>query len=522
MKHHASSLITLDAALALESGTDNCPMNEDRLQFLVTLNDRLRPLRDPVEMQEVAVRLLGEHLRVNRVAFAEIDGDEFLVVRSFVNGVAPLMERGPIAVFGEALRDTYERGETVVVNDIRDDPRFTDVEREGNSGERDCGFFRRDAAQGKRRDGWRRSVSTAGYLASGHATRSPCSSTAERAWAAGERARAEEALRKSEQRHAFLLKLSDALRALSDPSDVQQTAARLLGEHLQVNRVGCAEIEGREDVIRCEHTRGVPPLVGHGLSGTFGVALRDAYRRGETVVVNDVASDSRFTESERVTMEGRQIAAFVGVTLIKGGRMVAAIGANNATPRVWTPTEIALVCDVAERTWEAAERARAEAVSRDREHRLQLALDASAAGVWTWHARTNLLDWDERVHAHYGLVPGSSPSLDSWISSLHEDDRQRVLDRLGHILRLPTTTSGTRLFASCTRTAPNAGCTASAEPNVIRTGGSRGWEESASTSRSGGARRRHCRRVVTRSTIASCDCCWRLRRRASRPWTRTV
>ena len=106
-------------------------MNEDRLQFLVTLNDRLRPLRDPVEMQEVAVRLLGEHLRVNRVAFAEIDGDEFLVVRSFVNGVAPLMERGPIAVFGEALRDTYERGETVVVNDIRDDPRFTDVERAG-------------------------------------------------------------------------------------------------------------------------------------------------------------------------------------------------------------------------------------------------------------------------------------------------------------------------------------------------------------------------------------------------------
>ena len=217
---------------------------------------------------------------------------------------------------------------------------------------------------------------------------------------------------------------------------MQQTAARLLGEHLQVNRVGYAEIEGRGYVIRCEYTRGVPPLVGHGLSGTFGVALRDAYRRGETVVVNDVASDSRFTESERVTMEGRQIAAFIGVTLIKGGRMVAAFGANNATPRVWTPTEIALVRDVAERTWEAAERARAEAVSRDaRTSAAARARRVCGRGLDLACARPICLDWDERVHAHYGLVPGSPPSLDSWISSLHEDDRQRVLDRLGHILR---------------------------------------------------------------------------------------
>ena len=408
-------------------------MNEERLQFVVTLNDRLRPLRDPVEVQEVAVRLLGEHLRVNRVAFAEIDGGEFFVVRSFVDGVAPFMERGPVAIFGEALRDTYERGETVVVNDVGGDPRFTDVERAGLQTNEIAAF----AGAILRKEG--RWVAFFGVDSTTPRiwTRDEIAlieQTAERAWSAAERARAEDALRKSEERHAFLLKLSDALRALSDPSDVQQTAARLLGEHLQVNRVGYAEIEGREYVIRCEYTRGVPPLVGHGVSGTFGVALRDAYRRGETVVVNDVASDSRFTESERVTMDGRQIAAFVGVTLIKGGRMVAAFGANNATPRVWTPTEIALVRDVAERTWEAAERARAEAVSRDRKHRLQLALDASAAGVWTWHARTNLLDWDERVHAHYGLVPGSPPSLDSWISSLHEDDRQRVLDRLGHIL----------------------------------------------------------------------------------------
>ena len=243
-----------------------------------------------------------------------------------------------------------------------------------------------------------------------------------------------EQLRQTEERHTFLLKLSDAVRGLIDPDDVQETAARLLGEHLGVNRVGYAEMEDHSYVIRREYAHGVAPLVGHGPTGSFGAALRDAYRRGETVVVNDVSSDPRFTEAERVTMEARQIAAFIGTTLVKNGKFLAAFGANNATQRNWTPTEIALVRDVAERTWDAVERARAEATLREREHRLQLALDASAAGVWTWDSRTNRLDWDERVHAHYGLVPGGPRSLDGWISALHEDDRQRVLDHLSQIV----------------------------------------------------------------------------------------
>src|SRR5690349_21608105 len=198
----------------------------------------------------------------------------------------------------------------------------------------------------------------------------------------GER-RAEE-LRANEERLGFLLRLNDALRPLTDPAAVLEAAARLLAEHLDVTRVGYAELENGAYVIHHEHTRGVPPLAGRALSGTFGVGLREAYRRGETAVVNDVSSDPRFADSERAAMQDRQIAAFIGVTLIKGGRMVAAFGANNVTPRDWTRTEIALVRDVAERTWEAVERGRAETALREREHRFRLALTASGGGSWTW------------------------------------------------------------------------------------------------------------------------------------------
>ena len=99
-------------------------------QFLVTLHDRLRPLRDPVEIQDVATRLLGEHLGVNRVLYAEIDGDQFRVSRSYVRDVGPCVGQGPIAVAGTAVLDAYRRGESVAVDDVGHDPRFTAAERE--------------------------------------------------------------------------------------------------------------------------------------------------------------------------------------------------------------------------------------------------------------------------------------------------------------------------------------------------------------------------------------------------------
>ena len=72
--------------------------------FLITLNEQLRPLKDPVEIQEVAVRMIREHLHASRVDYAHIDGDEFIISRSCADLVPPLSGRGPVARFGTALR----------------------------------------------------------------------------------------------------------------------------------------------------------------------------------------------------------------------------------------------------------------------------------------------------------------------------------------------------------------------------------------------------------------------------------
>jgi PAS domain S-box-containing protein len=572
-------------------------------QFLITLNEQLRPLKEAIAIQEVAVRLLGEHLHASRVNYAHIEGGEFVVSRSFTDGVAPYPARGPVARFGQATVDSCSRGETVAVDDVRTDPRFTDAEREQLLAGETIAFIRaplikdgrwlasfgvhsstprnwtRDqvalveitaertwsAAERARAEealglsesrqaflrrlteatetladparilketcrllgthlrvnrvaygeikgdeciivedyvdgvsslvglmqwrnlggsrtadilkGWTLSVndtaveahtaeesaalqavSIRAYIcpllvkdgrfaaAFGIHSSSPrvwtrdeialVEEVADRTWATLEHRRAEAELRANEERLAFLLVLNDALRPLSEAAAIQATAARHLGEYLGVTRVGYAELDGREYRVRSEHARGVDPLVGPPLQLTLGASVREALQSGATVAVRDVETDERFSEEARATFRARQIAAFVGVSLFKDGQMVASFGANHHTPRVWTAAEIELVRQVAERTWEAVERARAEAALRRQTSRLGLALEASSGGSWTWDLHTNDIDWDAVFREQLGLTLDEPPSIDTWLARVHPEDRAQVSRTIDEVLRL--------------------------------------------------------------------------------------
>jgi PAS domain S-box-containing protein len=250
-----------------------------------------------------------------------------------------------------------------------------------------------------------------------------------------ERRHAEEALREKEEREAFLLRLADTLRPLSDPLAMQEAAARLLCEHLHVNRVTYADIDGTDYSIRHSYASGVAPRVGRGPLAAFGEWLLESSRSGEPIVVSDARTDPRFTESEQSHWRAGEIVAFVTVTLVKAGQWVAIFGVNSSTPRAWTKVEVELIRDVAERFWGAVERARAEEALREREQLLSLALDASAAGVWTWDRFTNQSRWDDRFHALYGLGREDPRTFDTWISRVHEEDRPKVLGHIDDVLR---------------------------------------------------------------------------------------
>jgi PAS domain S-box-containing protein len=188
----------------------------------------------------------------------------------------------------------------------------------------------------------------------------------------------EEALREGEARQAFLLKLSDALRALTDPLEIQAVAARVLGERLNVSRALYAKVVSEEDsdfyiVSQDYHQPEVPSIVGRHRANDFGATLFNEMRAGRTLAVADVAVETRITEQERAAYPTLGIQAYVGVPLIKEGRHVAIFGVLHNTPRAWTSAEIAMVEETAERTWAAVERAQAEVEVREAKAAAELA-----------------------------------------------------------------------------------------------------------------------------------------------------
>ena len=63
----------------------------------------------------------------------------------------------------------------------------------------------------------------------------------------------------------------------------------------------------RSYVLRGEYTCGVRPLAERGSVALADPTLRDAYNRGETIVVNDLSVDPRFSDGERELLAGRQM-----------------------------------------------------------------------------------------------------------------------------------------------------------------------------------------------------------------------
>lgn len=175
----------------------------------------------------------------------------------------------------------------------------------------------------------------------------------------------EAALRESEQRHAFLLQLSDALRAHSGARESMRAAAEVLGRHLGVAYVGYAEVDASDGVrTEGEYHAGeeMPGFAGKvfPLEG-FGAVTADRLRNGETVREVDVQASERFSREERLAVGAIGVRSYIAAPLLLKGRLDAYLFAAHDAPRQWSEQEIALLRDTAERTFAAVQRARAEA-----------------------------------------------------------------------------------------------------------------------------------------------------------------
>jgi PAS domain S-box-containing protein len=187
--------------------------------------------------------------------------------------------------------------------------------------------------------------------------------------------RAEKSLR-------FRLELDQRLHHITDPHEVMAVAAEMLGRHLAASRVNYGYVEdtpaGEIFAVDRDWTDGsAPSLVGRYPVEIFGEPLIAVLKEGHTVCLHD-AFDDQLTAGEGIAATYVAIGARSGITvpLIKGGRVAAGLLVHQVEPRHWREDEEALVRQVAERTWDAVERARVETALRESEERMRDILES--------------------------------------------------------------------------------------------------------------------------------------------------
>ncbi|MDZ8054712.1 MAG: PAS domain S-box protein [Aulosira sp. ZfuVER01] len=232
-------------------------------------------------------------------------------------------------------------------------------------------------------------------------------------------------LQQKERQQQFLIELNDAIRAIQDSQEIMWRVVSATGQHLNVTRCTYAEIDSTQEyvIVDRDYCNGVISVAGSHRMDSFGPQIIAELKQGKTIVVNDVNTDPRTGESGAASFDAIQTKSLLCVPLVKAGRFVALFVLHHVSPRHWTEDDVILMERIAQKTWLAVERSRAEEELRESEAQLQVALKVGRMGTWNWDMQTRTLIWSEGHFTILGLQSNRcKPSYKAWANQVHPDD----------------------------------------------------------------------------------------------------
>lgn len=229
------------------------------------------------------------------------------------------------------------------------------------------------------------------------------------------------------RRTAFHLGLEERLRPLAAPHEIVREAAAYLGDYLGLTRVGYAEVEADQRHIMVEEdwTNGtVPSVAGRHDMLAFGPPLIGELKSGLTITVDDISADGRLAPHDAASFSALHTHAVLAVPLLKGGAFLALLFLHDSAPRRWPEGERRLAEEVAERTWAAVQRARADAALRASEDHYRNAVELNPQVSWTALPNGQL----DHVSSRWMEWTGTTGLGATWAGGLHPDDRARTFE----------------------------------------------------------------------------------------------
>ncbi|MCP1762445.1 PAS domain S-box-containing protein [Bradyrhizobium japonicum] len=399
-----------------------------RAELLATLGECIREIQNPDELAYAAAELLGRTLKVSRAGYGTIDTarETITITRDWnAPGIKTLAGTLHFRDYGSYVED-LKRGDTVVCEDAEQDPRVGDRAKALE----DISARALVNMPVTEPDG----VVALLYLNNAtpriwtEVELELIREVAERTRTAVERRRAEATIRENEARLLFLDALGKRTAASRNADDVLAVTTRMLGEHLGVSSCAYADMDADEDgfTIRGDWAApGAMHILGHYSLADFGKKAVRELGAGRPLIIND--NRKELAPEEAATFQSIGIGATICMPFIKEGKLTALMAIHHKGPHEWTLRELALLSEVTERSWAHIERVRLEEAAREAAERLLLANKAAGIGTWDFDVARNILRWDARCKALFGLPPNADVTYDdAFLAGLHPEDRDRV------------------------------------------------------------------------------------------------
>ena len=350
-----------------------------RQAFLLCLSDALRPLQDAQAITLQATRLLGEHLGVNRAFYAEVRGDAWLVAKGYEQGVIPLPEGLHEArTYGPWIMAAYRAAQRIVFQDCGTDARFSPPECQAHAAVQVLSAVGVPLVK--------QGVLVAVLCVHSALPRrwsngevALVEETAERTWAAVERARAQDAQRQSEARLAMIFE-----RAL----------------------VGLSEIAPDGRFVRVNPELG--RIVGRGSDDLLSLTIADV-THPDDVAISLKAAARVLAHGGSVTLEKRYRRP--DGTLVTAQSSLTRLESQPGTE----PRLLAVTVDLTERR-------QAEAALRESEANMRAIANLVPDLLWRSDAEGDIQWFSERWFEYTGQAPHEAPGQ-GWTAVIHPEDR---------------------------------------------------------------------------------------------------
>jgi two-component system CheB/CheR fusion protein len=254
-----------------------------------------------------------------------------------------------------------------------------------------------------------------------------------------DRRRAEEALRRSEERLAAellaLQRMHDLVARLLVSPDQRTAVDEILQAAIEITGAGMGNVQLMNDAgttlelyaqrgfatLFVDHFRTVTPL--------DDSACGRAMASRERTVIEDVETDPRFAP-HRATAAAAGFRAVQSTPLLShDGELLGMLSTHYPTPHRPSDYELRMLDLYARQAADYIERVRNEQAVRVSEERMQLTLRAAHAGSWHYDAATDLVHLDDAACAI--LEAGANRmARETLFASIHPVDRARITDAI--------------------------------------------------------------------------------------------